>query len=421
MPLFSRILHILSQTVHMARRIKDATLDSRAARLKLVVRPDPYFRSVERGTHLGYRRRHSAAGTWVMRSFAGKNYQTERLAIADDLSDADGSTVLNYWQAVDLIRARIAKLGEVRREAGPTARTTIREALDSYEQDLKARGGDVYSVARVRLHMSDMLITKAVGLVTANDLKTWRNALRSKLAVGSINRIATSLRASLNAVADSDEKINRHAWEVGLSALSDGEVSARNVILSDKQIRNIVAAAYATTSAFGLLVEVAAVTGARYGQLARLIVGDVQANRVMVPRSRKGKGKKPGHTPVAIPASLVLKLKAAGKGKPAHAVLLTKPDGAAWRRSQHTRAFACAVEKAGADPDVVTINALRHSSIVRQLRAQVPIRVVASVHDTSVQMIEAHYSKEIASASDDLTRAALLDLSETRDNVVSIR
>jgi hypothetical protein len=36
-------------------------------------------------------------------------------------------------------------------------------------------------------------------------------------------------------------------------------------------------------------------------------------------------------------------------------------------------------------------------------------------------MIEAHYSKEIASVSDDLTRAALLDLSDSASNVLELR
>jgi hypothetical protein len=46
--------------------------------------------------------------------------------------------------------------------------------------------------------------------------------------------------------------------------------------------------------------------------------------------------------------------------------------------------------------------ALRH---VRQLLANVPIRVVAMLHDTSVAMIEKTYSKYIADHADVLTGA----------------
>ena len=53
------------------------------------------------------------------------------------------------------------------------------------------------------------------------------------------------------------------------------------------------------------------------------------------------------------------------------------------------------VSAIGADPDA-TMYALRHSSIVRMLMANVPIRLVASLHNTSVQddreeLFEVHY------------------------------
>ena len=68
------------------------------------------------------------------------------------------------------------------------------------------------------------------------------------------------------------------------------------------------------------------------------------------------------------------------------------------------------VAEVGLDPTVVTAYAFRHSSIVRQLLASVPVRLVASLHDTSVTEIERHYSKYIAEHSDALSRRALLQL-----------
>src|SRR5882724_11331326 len=54
---------------------------------------------------------------------------------------------------------------------------------------------------------------------------------------------------------------------------------------------------------------------------------------------------------------------------------------------------------------------VRHSSIVRMLLNGVPVRVVASHHDTSVAMIEKHYSRYITGdPSDALTRRTLLSL-----------
>ena len=65
---------------------------------------------------------------------------------------------------------------------------------------------------------------------------------------------------------------------------------------------------------------------------------------------------------------------------------------------------------------------LRHSSIVRMLLRNVPIRLVASLHNTSVAMIEKHYSKYITEhSSDDISRHGLLHRSPpAADNVVAL-
>jgi hypothetical protein len=64
----------------------------------------------------------------------------------------------------------------------------------------------------------------------------------------------------------------------------------------------------------------------------------------------------------------------------------------------------------GLDPAEVTMYALRHSSIVRMLLRNVPIRLVASLHNTSVAMIERTYSKHITEHADDISRKVLLEL-----------
>ena len=65
---------------------------------------------------------------------------------------------------------------------------------------------------------------------------------------------------------------------------------------------------------------------------------------------------------------------------------------------------------------------LRHSSIASMLLRNVPIRLVASLHNTSVTMIEKHYSRYITEHSiDDITRAGLLsEPTPAADNVVAM-
>jgi hypothetical protein len=63
----------------------------------------------------------------------------------------------------------------------------------------------------------------------------------------------------------------------------------------------------------------------------------------------------------------------------------------------------------GENPDKITLYTLRHSNIVRMLLRNIPIRLVAALHNTSVQQIERNYSAFITEHhTDDLSRTALL-------------
>jgi integrase len=196
-------------------------------------------------------------------------------------------------------------------------------------------------------------------------------------------------------------------------------------VLSDDVVRSVVACAYQVAPKFGLLVEVCAVTGARLSQVGGLTIGDLQSDRLMMPPSRKGgKKKRTELRPIPIPASLVTKLRVAAGDRGTDAPLLLRHDRSErWGlTTAHARPFRRVVKATGLDPKVVTIYALRHSSVVRQLLAGIPVRVVASNHDTSVMMIEKTYSRYITDHTDALTRRALLDLNPVQPacNVVVI-
>ena len=47
---------------------------------------------------------------------------------------------------------------------------------------------------------------------------------------------------------------------------------------------------------------------------------------------------------------------------------------------------------------------------MRGLRAGLPVRLVAAVHDTSTAMIEKHYGAHIVDAAEDLLRRALVPM-----------
>ena len=403
----------------MPRRTREAKLETRSARLRLPVAKKPVFVKIGRGVGLGYRR-NMTSGTWVIRVTRGGKDWAKAIGMADDFDQADGITVLDFWQAQDWARAAASE-GRAR-DGSDDRPLTISGALDRYTADLKIREGDTANVARVRKHLSAGLAAKSIILVTARDLLAWRDSLGKELAPATINRTANSLKAALNLAADHDERITtRRAWQVGLASLRGAE-ETRNVILADDLIRTIINAAYEENTELGLLVEVAAVTGARTSQIAKLDVQDLQDGRIdprlMMPRSRKGREKKITRRPVPIPPSLAAKLRDSVSGQLLDAPLLSTPvkrrnpssKSLRWGRSDHSKLFARAVRAAGLDPNEVTIYALRHSNIVRQLLAGVPVRVVAVNHDTSVVMIERTYSRYIGDHADALARNALLDL-----------
>jgi hypothetical protein len=66
--------------------------------------------------------------------------------------------------------------------------------------------------------------------------------------------------------------------------------------------------------------------------------------------------------------------------------------------------------------------ALRHSSIVRGIRQGLPIRLVAALHDTSIQMIEKHYARWIVDGLEELAARSVVPLvpSPADGNIVQI-
>ena len=143
----------------------------------------------------------------------------------------------------------------------------------------------------------------------------------------------------------------------------------------------------------------------------------------MVPVSRKGKGGKSGATAVPIGKDVLDALLPAVTGRRNAALLLERwrhkqragsiewhRDGrGAWQNaSEIARPWGSVRRRAGM-PEVIPY-ALRHSSIVRGIRANLPIRLVAALHDTSVQMIERHYGKWIVDGLDDLAARAVVPL-----------
>jgi integrase len=402
----------------MPRRIRSSTLETRTARLKLAPQGKPYWIAVAPGISLGYRR-NTGPGAWNVRAADGKGSNwIKAFGIADDQEDADGANVLTFWQAADKAKA-LARGGDA--DAGRPA--TVAEALTDYAADLAVRGGGPTNASSPRHHLPASMLAKTVSTVSVKDLRHWRNGLTKTLKATSVNRLCKSLKAAFNLAAAHDDRIgNAKAWTVGLAAIPETDDTDSNVVLSDQQRRDVVAAAYSISPPFGLYCEVHAATGARSSQIAALDVDDLHAGKepkLMMPSSFKGKARRTRtRKPIPITPGLAKRLKAATAGRAADQPLLPMTsDDKRWSASAHYRQFREAA-RAAELPDGTTIYSLRHTAITRALLAGVPVRLVASSFDTSVAMIEKTYSKFIADHGDAQMRRALFDIDAPPDGNV---
>ena len=394
----------------------------------LTIHQRPYFVSVvPRLISLGYRR-NEGCGSWTVRKANGNSTSwTEQIGLADDQGEADGKTVFSFAQAFSLAYTR----GQGEPDYGD--RITVANALDEYETALRRNGQPAArAVSTVRNRLPKALLNKEVAQLTRRELARFRDSIQG-VKSSTVNTLFITFKAALNRVPDKKALANKDAWD-SLKPLPE-EHESRNVILTNAQEKALVKAAYEESYEFGLFVEVGAVTGSRPIQISQLKVQDLQADqlRVMMPSSQKGRGRKISQIEVPITIGLANRLREIAGSRPGNELLLlrhplTHPQAkqlGSWMtklpKSEFYRyPFQRAVVKAGLDPKVVTYYALRHSSIVRLLVAKESPRLVAAMHDTSLAMIQRHYSRDIASLNE-MMRPSLLNIDEPDEKVAIFR
>ena len=405
-----------------------AKLESATARLKLSITTKPIWVPLAPGIALGYRR-NAGAGTWSVRVRGNGAEWIKRIGLADDLEPAAPPAVLTYWQAQE--QARLLARQQPGAPVNESRPVTVTEALDRYETYLKARGGQPYNAQQPRALLPAAMLSKPLQLISRGELERWRDRLVGDRQAATVNRLVKGLMAAFALAGGTNARVRAHLPELKIKPLPAAS-RARNVVLANDQVRAIIRAAYEHDPQLGLLVNVLAATGSRPGQVARLSVADLQdvPPRLMMPRSAKGGSsnrlaRKAEHVAVPVTAALGRRLRAAAEGRPTHAPLLVqRTSGLPWGHDPccfYRRAVREVIASVGLDPDRVTLYALRHSAITRQLLAGTPIRIVAAVSDTSVAMIEKHYAKDIASHSNEIFRRGLLQDEPTADKVVALK
>ena len=180
----------------MARRTPDPRLESRESRSRLASRGKPHYRLLEPGLHIGYRRlkgrkgRPAVAGTWVARHYiGGRSYVVEKIGVADDFSDADGTIILSFAQAQDKARTRmVLRAQSADGIAGPL---TVRAAVESYLEFLEVHGKSAVDARhRANAHIYPKLGDLEVSSLTPTMLRKWLANLARALPRARTNRPA---------------------------------------------------------------------------------------------------------------------------------------------------------------------------------------------------------------------------------------
>jgi integrase len=392
----------------VARRVKDASLDSKDARRRLRPRGKPYYRAIERGLHVGYRRLPSRAGTWVARHYVGEQaYVVEKLGIADDFSDADGVVILDFWQAQDEARSRMVH--RAHDTVGQTGPLTVKDVIEAYLEFLE---GNRKSARDARYRAEAFILPKLddveVAELTTDQVRKWHAAMakapaRVRTRAGekqqhrafnggddemrrrrsSANRVLATLRAALNRAWREGKTPSDAAWRrVEPFAAVDAARVRYLTVAEAKRLINV------CDPAFRPLVQAALETGARYGELVRLQVHDFDpdAGTVAIRQSKTGKARH-----VVLTDEGAKFFRQVCRGRAGDELMFSRSDGGSWRKSHQTDRMRAACARAKIAPPI-PFHGLRHTWASLSVMGGVPLMIVArNLGHSDTRMVEKHY------------------------------
>jgi integrase len=204
------------------------------------------------------------------------------------------------------------------------------------------------------------------------------------------NRVLSSFKAALNrAFRDPERRIaSDAAWRKVSPFKAVGR--ARQVHLDPPQIRRLV---NACRGRFRDLVTAGLLTGARYGELVALRVGDFRPDL----RTLTVRDGKTGARDVVLTPEGVRFFEGIAAGQHTDALLLPKDDGSTWGKNHHRRLIGEAIAKAKLGAGTMFYS-LRHTYVSQALLAGMNMQLLAENLGTSIRMIESNYGKFLAAS-----------------------
>jgi integrase len=397
----------------MAGTVRYTQLETRTARMRLKL-GRAYWRSLVTGQlTLGYSRRSGSPGRWIVRTYlGGERYKQSTLGLADDISDADGSAILTFDEAVGAARASY----KANNRDAIVSIVTVADALREYIDWLKVHRATGLDAER----RANKLILPELGRIRLSDLTTerldrWRNDLVKSPALlrtakgapqnfkpapvtademrarrSSVNRIWTILRAALTKAFRDGHVRDDLAWR-RIKKFENVE-TRREGFLSIGECRRLI---NACDPQFRPLAEGALLTGARYGELCALRVRDFAYNKIHVAHSKSGK---PRH--IVLSEEGVKFFDAFTAGRSPDAMMFE-----GWVRSRQSKPMYAACKRANIKP--IGFQQLRHTWASHAVMNGMPLMVVArNLGHSSTLMVERHYGHLHDSYIDEEVRKA---------------
>jgi len=338
----------------MARTIQSKELDSRTAREKLEPTHEPYWVSIGRTLHFGYRKgKGKNGGSWIARLYKDGKYKKIKLGKADDIQDANNESVLDYFQAQE--KARAFAVEAERHPLEVTNKpTTVEEATNEYLEWYQTDGKALNRTKNtIETHITPKLgnlkltalttpiirkwhadLTKEKKILRSSKLKknyaeidTSTDAIRKRKATA--NRILTVLKAALNHAWRDEHITSNEAWR---KVKPFRDVDAPKIrYLSTKECGRII---NACEPDFRCIVKAALLTGCRYGELTHLKAYDFDASRNTL-HVRETKNGKARYVPLTDEGTHLFNELTRGKG--GDDLILTRHDQQMWGASHQGR------------------------------------------------------------------------------------
>lgn len=366
---------------------------------------EPYWRILERGLSIGFRKIAPDKGYWIARrrpEESSKKYEYESLGeVSSKFGWKEAKARAEAWFQQ---RSRGVNAGEV---------VTVADACRAYVKNRRT------SKSPACAHDADKRFERTVygtpfgdqklARLNAEKVREWRDRL--KLSPGSTNRTLTALKAALNLAVRRKDVTPALTGELRLVEPMPGGKRRRELYLDVKQRRALLKAAGEVGPAVRDLIEAATLTGARAGELVRATVSQFEPRTSSMTFITGKQRKNGGQRKVLLSPPALRVLKRLAKGKAPDAPLFLRDDGRAWAHSDWDEPVREAAKKAGLPADAhtgVCLYTLRHSFITQALTKGSSTLEVAHYVGTSVQMIDLHYGQVASAAQRRLARVTML-------------